>query len=375
MLPYLGDLAKVGKLKKYVDMLLSMINVLKRNLKLCEIFKPILAKLQAILRKIPLDSLPASLREPIEEMIGYVDEGLEIIKDNLCFTEDHEILARAPWTSPAGEYVPIGCVEPGMEVLTADPTTGTQHWRTVERRHVRTAYLLMFVTVIGADGIEQTLETTPEHPFRVAADTDGSSEPQWIAAEDLDLDATLVTADGSLATVRNIWRVYRTTGETVYNFEIAGEHDDFVRATPTRGPPAVAVLVHNGKYETPDGPPPGRGITPDDDYPEGFSYEIDNPAQRIVKRGDSRLEYRIEDDTLHIDWIEDADLAGRLKEVQRSTDGGFTKISGYATTKLEPLTDDVLQRLANRIGSELEGTWRAIIRHDGVRRYVDFVRE
>lgn len=78
-----------------------------------------------------------------------------------------------------------------------------------------------------------TIRATAEHPFWVQAP--GSVAGEWVNAGDLVAGATLLTADGTTATVLDV-KGYDTT-EWAYNFTVADLHTYFVGDEP--------VLVHN----------------------------------------------------------------------------------------------------------------------------------
>lgn len=76
MLPYLGDVAKVGKLGKFAETIGRAIDIAKVDSAFARQIEPVMRKLGDALNAAPLDSLPAAVREPISAMKRNVDEFL-----------------------------------------------------------------------------------------------------------------------------------------------------------------------------------------------------------------------------------------------------------------------------------------------------------
>lgn len=137
-----------------------------------------------------------------------------------CFVGGTAVL-MADGTSRAIEDVAVG------DWVTAhDPATGQQVTREVVRTFVHTGIATYEVTL--ADGA--TVTTTVEHPFWV----DGRG---WTPAGELRTGERLQQPDGTTVAVEAVRATGRTA--TVYNFEVQGDHDYFVRAG------SHWVLVHN----------------------------------------------------------------------------------------------------------------------------------
>ena len=68
MAPYVGDLAKLGKLGKYGKSVTKIIELAKNNAKVAEMFRPMLWKIYNLIKKAPLDKLPASIAKPLRKM-------------------------------------------------------------------------------------------------------------------------------------------------------------------------------------------------------------------------------------------------------------------------------------------------------------------
>jgi hypothetical protein len=125
-------------------------------------------------------------------------------------------------------------VRPGDKVLSQDPETGELAAKRVERNFERVTDHLRILRIRNADGTEQTIETTNEHPFWVPSSG-------WVNAGDLQVSQRVKQSDGSLAVVASTTYEPHPEGIPVYNFEVAAFHTYYVAAS-TRAPP---VLVHN----------------------------------------------------------------------------------------------------------------------------------
>ena len=78
------------------------------------------------------------------------------------------------------------------------------------------------LTLRDADGNEQTLRVTEEHPFYVEA-------AGWTPARKLDVGDIILGADGPLTVVANELESH-PEGVAVYNLEVAEAHTYFVLA-------------------------------------------------------------------------------------------------------------------------------------------------
>lgn len=74
MIPYVGDLAKLGKLPKFLKIVERAVTIAKADAKFAESLRPALRTLKEALDKVPLDSLPKAAREQIQAMRGKIDE-------------------------------------------------------------------------------------------------------------------------------------------------------------------------------------------------------------------------------------------------------------------------------------------------------------
>lgn len=74
MLPYVGDLAKVGKLGKYVRTMERVVDLARMDARFADSVRPVLQRIKDALDQIPFDSLPAAAREPLQALKSKVDD-------------------------------------------------------------------------------------------------------------------------------------------------------------------------------------------------------------------------------------------------------------------------------------------------------------
>jgi hypothetical protein len=77
LIPYLGDLAKLGKLGKYPQQLDRAIKLALKSERFMKLLRPVLKKLRQVLGRIPLEKLPDSLRRPLENLKRQLDNFFE----------------------------------------------------------------------------------------------------------------------------------------------------------------------------------------------------------------------------------------------------------------------------------------------------------
>jgi uncharacterized protein len=85
MFPYLGDLAKAGKLPKLLKTVERAVEIASKDAKFAETLRPVLEKLKTAIDAIPLDSLPGPVREPLEAMKNKIDEFFSASRRNEPF--------------------------------------------------------------------------------------------------------------------------------------------------------------------------------------------------------------------------------------------------------------------------------------------------
>lgn len=121
----------------------------------------------------------------------------------------------------------------------------------------------------GANGSVETINTTPEHPFYVSQEVDGSKRPSpvgheelnshWVGAGHLVVGDKLKLADGHEGKVLNVTTFQKTqqmfnlTVQTAHTFYVGGQgwlvHNvacpDWVSRVPS---PGGNLVIHPGKY-------------------------------------------------------------------------------------------------------------------------------
>lgn len=130
----------------------------------------------------------------------------------------------------AGGLVAIENIQPGDVVLAANEETGEVAYKEVVRTFVNTTDEITHVTIENAEGEQETIDSTPEHPFYV----EGLG---WVEASSLHTGMTIWFANGTKGTVEDISNEGLEEPVTVYNFEVKDFHTYFVGES--------GVLVHN----------------------------------------------------------------------------------------------------------------------------------
>jgi len=81
MIPYAGDLAKIGKLGQFADTVDSAVDLARGDAAFAETLRPALGGLDEALKAVPIDELPAAVSEPLESMRGRLDEFFDTTAD------------------------------------------------------------------------------------------------------------------------------------------------------------------------------------------------------------------------------------------------------------------------------------------------------
>ncbi|MCA8993689.1 MAG: hypothetical protein KDA88_16995 [Planctomycetaceae bacterium] len=76
VIPYMGDIAKLLKLPRYVDLIRRCIHTARAGSRFSQKVKPILRKLLAVLDRLPTHRLPGTAREALRRMRRMIDEFL-----------------------------------------------------------------------------------------------------------------------------------------------------------------------------------------------------------------------------------------------------------------------------------------------------------
>lgn len=74
IIPYLGDIAKIGKLPKLLKTIEKVVDVAKQSPAFAKVVEPLLKGLKASIDKLPIDKLPNWAKEPIQSMKNKIDE-------------------------------------------------------------------------------------------------------------------------------------------------------------------------------------------------------------------------------------------------------------------------------------------------------------
>jgi len=73
MIPYIGDLAKAGKLPKVLKSVERAVEIASKDAKFAERLRPVLRKIKEGLDAVPFEKLPDSIRKPLEAMKTKID--------------------------------------------------------------------------------------------------------------------------------------------------------------------------------------------------------------------------------------------------------------------------------------------------------------
>ena len=130
----------------------------------------------------------------------------------------------------AAGLVAIENIQPGDVVLAANEETGEYAYKEVVRTFVNTTEEITHVTISDSEGVQEVIDSTPQHPFYV----EGKG---WVEASALHAGMTIWFANGTKGTVADISNEGLEEPVTVYNFEVADFHTYFVGES--------GVLVHN----------------------------------------------------------------------------------------------------------------------------------
>lgn len=74
MIPYVGDLAKVGKLGKFARTMERVVDIARLDPGFADAVRPLLNQIRDALNQVPFDSLPSAVREPLQALKNKVDE-------------------------------------------------------------------------------------------------------------------------------------------------------------------------------------------------------------------------------------------------------------------------------------------------------------
>jgi len=75
LLPYLGDLAKLGKIQKYSNSIVRAVSVAEKDAAFAEKIRPVLQRLKALLDDVPTAELPEALKDVSARIAGFLKQG------------------------------------------------------------------------------------------------------------------------------------------------------------------------------------------------------------------------------------------------------------------------------------------------------------
>jgi hypothetical protein len=149
-------------------------------------------------------------------------------------TNRHPTSVAKASSSPRWQTKNIEDLKVGDLVLAWDETTGKQELKPIDRTFRRVADHLRHLTIRAADGSEQTLRTTDDHPFYTI-------HRGWLPAADLRPGDPLRQPDGQIAHLLATFCEEHTNGVEVFNLRVVDSHTYYAADTRSDAP----VLVHN----------------------------------------------------------------------------------------------------------------------------------
>jgi hypothetical protein len=168
-------------------------------------------------------------------------------------------------TTPRPQYITkdIADIREGDIVLARDEFGNDLGLKRVVEVYGRTSDHLRILTFRAADGTEQTLKTTDEHPLWI------EGHKSFVEAKDLAIGDKVSGPNGETQWLASTTYEPHPEGIPVYNFQVEDYHTYFVAEHGARAPP---VLVHNADY-VPDAP---KGAVGD------LAEQIAGPGQRLA---------------------------------------------------------------------------------------------
>ncbi|WP_294129382.1 polymorphic toxin-type HINT domain-containing protein [Propionicimonas sp.] len=176
---------------------------------------------------------------------------------------------------------PIQDIQPGDQVWAKNLTTGESELRPVSGLFQKKSTTLMKITLATGS----TVVVTQEHPFMV----DGQG---WVLSGDLQVGDHLAQRTGGAVVITAI--SHRSGGQTVYNFEVAGDHNYYVTDAQLLvhncpigefGPQIVSRTVGKGKGWRIDVENPAPGVRDGQMHLQDYSgnkWQYDFPAGEFV---------------------------------------------------------------------------------------------
>lgn len=156
------------------------------------------------LRKLGLDEAAEKLMRQADEVI---EDAIPKPRPRCSFSEETLVATE-------NGYIPISDVEIGDYVLAYDEATGEIGYYPVTATWAHEDPVIVYLTID-----DETIETTPEHPFYTA-------NGEWVPAGELQPRSEIYKADGSYGVVENVAFVYQL--QPMYNLTVATAHTYFV---------------------------------------------------------------------------------------------------------------------------------------------------
>jgi hypothetical protein len=92
IVPYVGDLAKLGKVPRYVDIVNKAIRVARTDNAFAAVLRPVLAKLLAVIDQIPMSNVPPAIRAMLDRLRRSIDDflptGAKVVSQLDSLTDD-----------------------------------------------------------------------------------------------------------------------------------------------------------------------------------------------------------------------------------------------------------------------------------------------
>lgn len=87
IIPYLGDIAKIGKLPKLLKIIDNVVSMAKADGKFAKVVEPLLKGLKNAIDKLPIEKLPNWAKEPIQSLKNKIDDFFSSAAKNLDETK------------------------------------------------------------------------------------------------------------------------------------------------------------------------------------------------------------------------------------------------------------------------------------------------
>ena len=144
-----------------------------------------------------------------------------LVKRSCCFVAGTQVLTESG-------YKNIEDVQPGEKLWAKNIESGKQDWKPVTRIFVEPDRGIYAVNLVGAEGFEQSIEATDDHPFYVAG-TGWKTTLELLAGDQIETDGYGAMAVASVVDQQRL--------DLTYNFAVADFHTYYVTERN--------ILVHN----------------------------------------------------------------------------------------------------------------------------------